>query len=237
MARFMEIKLRKEEETSIKIMNIHPSEEAVRLQKAWLRSIAMEHKVPNHIRYMSGMSGKKYRYLINNLVEETPNARYLEIGSWMGSTFCSAIYGNKVTATSIDNWSEFGGPVDDFYQNVNSILTPDIDFKCFNQDFRSIDYKNLGKYNIYMYDGPHTEKDQYDGIILAQDALDDVYILIVDDWNWEEVRVGTSAAVRDLGLKFDTIIEIKTTTDGVHPDLKLEHSDWHNGYFIAVVRK
>lgn len=237
MARSMEIKLRKEEETSIKIMNIQPSEEAIRLQKAWLRAIAMEHKLPGYIRYMSGMSGKKYRYLINNLVEETPDARYLEIGTWAGSTLCSAIYGNKVIATAVDNWSEFGGPVDEFYQNVNNILTSNIDFKCFNQDFRAVDYQNIGKFNIYMYDGPHTEKDQYDGIMIAQPALDDVYILIVDDWNWEKVRVGTSAALGDLGSKFDTIIEIKTTTDGEHPDLKLEHSDWHNGYFIAVVRK
>lgn len=237
MERSLAVKLRKEEETSIKIQNNQPSDAAVILQRSWLKSMATEHKLPDRIKYMSGMSGKKYRYLINNLVAETPNARYLEIGSWMGSTACSAIYGNTVIATCIDNWSEFGGPVDEFNRNINSIRTSMIDFRCFNEDFRSIDYGDIGKFNIYMYDGPHTQKDQYEGILIAQPALDDVYTLIVDDWNWEEVRNGTFDALNTLDSTFDTAIEIRTTTDNIHPELARENSDWHNGYFIAVIRK
>ena len=53
---------------------------------------------------IQGMSGKKYRCFINTLIGSLGDARYVEVGVWVGSTFCSAIHGNKVTATAIDNW-------------------------------------------------------------------------------------------------------------------------------------
>ena len=37
------------------------------------------------------------------------NVRYLEIGTWYGSSSISAIYKNNINATFIDNWSQFGG--------------------------------------------------------------------------------------------------------------------------------
>src|SRR5271156_5203500 len=67
---------------------------------------------------IEGMSGRKYRIFINNLVKNVRNPRYLEIGTWAGSTLCSAINGNDVTAVAIDNWSEFGGPKDRFQANL-----------------------------------------------------------------------------------------------------------------------
>ena len=71
--------------------NIH----AKNLKSSLEKSLALDSKLPDEIKFMTGMSGKKYRYLINNLVSLIEDARYLEIGSWTGSTACSAIYGNK----------------------------------------------------------------------------------------------------------------------------------------------
>ena len=45
--------------------------------------------------------------------------------------------------------------------------------------------------NIYLYDGPHHFEDHFDGIKLVQPALEKKFILIVDDWNWDQVRNGT----------------------------------------------
>src|SRR5262249_10937869 len=67
---------------------------------------------------ISGMSGRLYRMFINNLMRRLHRGRYLEIGSWAGSTLCAAINGNVVHATAIDNWSEFGGPREAFQANV-----------------------------------------------------------------------------------------------------------------------
>ena len=226
------------EETSIRLTGDWSSPEADRISTAWFDAIGMFHKLPDSVRYMQGMSGKKYRYFINNLVGETPDARYLEIGSWAGSTACSAMYGNKCKITCIDNWSEEGGPKDKFMANTSAVRTDDIDFTFIESDFRNVDYSNIGKFNIYMFDGPHSEQDQYDGIAIAQPALDDMYVLIVDDYNGYQVQSGTQKAFDNLGLNVIAKMEIITVTeDNVHPILCHQHSDWHNGYLIALVSK
>ena len=50
------------------------------LKLSFSKSLAMDTKIPDWIKFMPGMSGKKYRYLINNFVSLTNNPRYLEIG-------------------------------------------------------------------------------------------------------------------------------------------------------------
>ena len=80
------------------------------LRIAFFQSLAINTKIPDWIKFMPGMSGRKYRYLINNLVSSIEDARYLEIGCWAGSTACSALYGNQVKALCIDDWSQFSDP-------------------------------------------------------------------------------------------------------------------------------
>jgi len=225
------------EETSITLTGEWNTSEAEILSTAWLDALAINHKLPDWIRYMDGMSGKKYRYFINNLVAATPDARYLEIGSHAGSTACSALYGNKLRATCIDNWSEFGGPKDQFMSNIEQVLTDDIDFQFIEKDFRAVDYGSIGKYNIYMFDGPHLQQDQYDGIDLVKDALDDLYVLIVDDYNWSIIRNGTEAALDHVGHKVIAQIEVLTYIGDGHPVISHQYSDWHDGYLIALVSK
>jgi hypothetical protein len=228
------------EETSLSLSGEWDSKESNLLSDALFDSLAMRHKLPDSVKHINGMSGRKYRYLINNLVQATPDARYLEVGSWQGSTACSAMYGNKCKSVCIDNWSAMMQGVHakaGFEQNVNSIMSPDIDFEFIEDDFNNVDFNNLGKFNIYLYDGAHEEKDQYDGIVKALPALDDIFTLIVDDWNGEQVRRGTLNAIQDMGLTIISRIDIITRWDGVHPVSHSQNSDWHNGYFIAVISK
>ena len=110
--------------------------------------------------------------------------------------------------------------------------------KFIESDFRKVNYNEIGKFNIYCYDALHDEKDQYDGITIVQPALDNVFILIIDDWNWPGVRKGTFDAINDLNLNIISKIEVRTTQDNSMPKLFLgQYSDWHNGYFIAVCEK
>lgn len=232
----------KNEETRIRLSGDWEHPIANRLVEAWFASLAMEVDLPDGIRYMHGMSGKKYRYLINHLVKNTPDSRYLEIGSWAGSTACSAIWKNKVKATCIDNWSEFGGPKDAFMSNIqycldNQLNPDDIDFNFIESDYRAVNYAEIGKHNIYLFDGPHETKDQADGISLVQPALDDEYVLIVDDWNAYNIQEGTIDAIMSSKNTIVAQIEVLTTTDGTHPAICREMSDWHNGYMIAVMSK
>ena len=209
------------------------SPEAMRLRQAFDNAEQDQHSLSNNVMTMHGMSGRKYRMLINHLVKNTPDARYLEIGSWKGSTACSAIYGNTAIATCIDNFTFGGFSKDDLVNNVNSIMTDNINFKLIDSDFRAVDYSSIGTYNVYMFDGPHSEQDQYDGVAIAQPALADRFILIVDDYSASEVQRGTQNAIQALGLTIEASLEI-ITPPGAPTN---ETSDWHCGYYIAVIRK
>ena len=208
------------------------------LLASFKRSMALDHKLHPAVATMRGMSGRKYRYLINNLVEAMKDPRYLEVGSWAGSTACSAIFGNRLTAVCIDNWAEFGGPKEAFLANVEAVKSEAVAFTFIESDFRKVDFSGIGKFNLYLFDGPHEEKDQYDGVVGAQPALDDIYTLIVDDWNWPAVRAGTLRALADTGTSVTCSVEIRTTQTDTHPKVEaFEKSEWHNGYFLAVCRK
>jgi len=186
---------------------------------------------------VEGMSGKKYRYFINNLVKSLGDTSYLEVGSWAGSTMSAAIHGNKVRAVAIDNWSTLGGPKDAFFENVRSFMTPEASVLVIEGDFRAVNYEDIGTFDIYLFDGPHEEKDQYDGLRLALSALGDEFVFIVDDWNWENVRNGTLKAIKECNLEVIFSAEIRTSLDNIQPSLAFKESDWHNGYFISVLSK
>ena len=87
-----------------------------------------------------------------------------------GSTATAALSGNTVKALCIDNWSEFGGPKAAFFANIEAVRSAAVDFRFIESDFRCVDYTSLGHFNIYMFDGPHEEKDQYDGVMIARPA-------------------------------------------------------------------
>ena len=200
-------------------------------------AMAIKHKLPRHIVEMQGMSGKKYRYFINNLISLINNPSYLEIGSWAGSTACSAIYGNKINVLCIDNWSEFGGPKEQFLKNISELKNQNLCFKFIESDFRLVNFIDLEKFNVYLFDGPHSEQDQYDGIKIALPALQNDFIIIVDDWNWDRVRKGTFRALRDTKIAISSFVDIRTSQDNTTPEIKFERSEWHNGYFIAACQK
>jgi hypothetical protein len=210
--------------------------------KAFEHSILNSSNLPDWLMTMESMSGKKYKNFINKLISNVKDVRYLEVGTWTGSTACSAMYKNNVTCTFVDNWDQFnplGNVKKLFFENTQRCIdeSPEASFKFHESDFRLLDYSNIGKYNVYFFDGPHEEQDQYDGVVYAQPALEDEFIFICDDWNWNQVRTGTARAFSDLGLEILYSLEIRTTNDGSTPEIVYEQSDWHNGYFIASCRK
>ena len=207
---------------------------SVMIRDAYESALAEKDTLSMVWKNMPGMSGRMYRAFINNLVKLVPDPRYLEIGTWKGSTACAAISGNKLKAVCVDNWSQFGGPKEEFLAHINLCLKDsDCDFNFIENDFRKVDYDSLGKFNIYFFDGPHEEVDQYDAIKYAQNALDDTYILVVDDFNVPHIRTGTYNALKDLNHNIVSSIEIISA----YPGPREQHSHWHGGYFIAVIKK
>lgn len=195
---------------------------------------ALSHPCPPTLQLIEGMSGQRYRTFINRYVRTISAPRYLEVGSWAGSTATAALYNNCVTAVCIDNWSLFGGPKAAFQANIAKVQSPAVSFKFIENDFRQVDFSSLGKFNIYLFDGPHEERDQYDGIVAALPALDNPCLLIVDDWNWRGVRLGTFQAIIDSDIRLGSSIEVRTTLNDQHGGAWGQYSEWHNGYFLCV---
>ncbi len=213
----------------------------LKIKDSYDEAMAQKRKINDFILNLTGLSGRKFRSMLNNLIEKFESPRYLEVGSWYGSTACSACYQNKVKLTCIDNWSqnfvEGKDPEVEFNKNIKNVLNTSSDLKFINKDFRKVNYTDIGKHNIYLYDGPHQLEDHYDGIKLVQPALDNEYVLIVDDWNWNQVRQGTLSAIDHLGLNIVSKLEIRSTSDNSSSLLVGEQSDWHQGCSFFVIKK
>lgn len=182
---------------------------------------------------IKGMSSCKVRHFLNNLCQ-LPGSRYMEIGVWKGSTWISALYGNSqsvVEAIAIENWSEFGGPKDTFLHNCRRFL-PDVAYNYVCADSFTLNKEPLfsSPINIYFYDGEHTELSQELALTYYTEILDDLFILVVDDWNFEKVQKGTFNALSKLQYK----VLFSEALPSSHINDK---KNWWNGLFVAVIRK
>ena len=192
-------------------------------------------KITNDIINMEGMSGTKTRHFYNNLLN-TKDARYLEIGTWKGSSVCSAMCENKAKVICIDNWSEFGGPKSEFLVNFEKFKGEN-DATFIENDCYKVDVSMLPKFNIYMYDGNHTNESHYKALLHYYNCLDDIFIFIVDDWNWQDVRDGTVNSIKKLNLKVLYEKEIRLTWDNSHTPFQQAKDTWWNGIYIAILQK
>lgn len=151
---------------------------------------------------MPGMSGFKTRHLYNNMCA-LPGAKYLEIGTFKGSSFVSAMYGNAgCTGFCVDNWSEFGGR-DDFWRNMEAYV-PDADVVVHDKDCWTVTQQDVpAPINIFLYDGAHNYEAQKRAITYFEPFFAKHVIIMVDDWacDWVDVKRGTMDGIKEAGLK------------------------------------
>lgn len=209
--------------------------------------------VNSEICAMEGYSGWKTRHLYNNIcklvVSPDRKTEFLEVGSWKGSTIVASLFGNESSThgTCIDNWSEFGGPVDEFKANLQKF---NVNPTVIEGDFFKWDPASLGhKVDIYLFDGTHTYDNHYRGMTHMWPALNDKCIIIVDDWNWSYVRDGTLDAIRDMNCKIIEKFEVTHTNDDSHTPMyqipgknggvTLSHAytEFWNGCVVFVIEK
>ncbi len=190
---------------------------------------------------MEGLSGRKFRIFLNNLIKVFSKPKYLEIGSWLGSTLCSASFKNKLEVTCIDNWSQNFllnvNPKEEFKKNVKENITSNVKISVIEENFRKVKFSNSDNFNIFFYDGPHHYEDHYDAIKLVLPALSKKFILIVDDWNWSQVRKGTLNAIKDTNINIISQLDIRTTKDDSSSLITGKYSEWHQGCSFFVLNK
>jgi len=91
-----------------------------------------------------------------------------------------------------------------------------------------------GPFQVYFFDGPHEQQDHYRAMIDYFEFLDDYNVVIlVDDWNYVDVRIGTHSALSQLPLKIIYAREI-FTSENAPSDVV---TDWHNGLGVFVISK
>jgi len=159
-----------------------------------------------------GITSNKVKCLLNNICN-IDGANYLEIGVFRGSTFCSAIYGNNITATGIDNWSspylmpsgvsqkmnfylrdKSNDPKEEFLSNVKKYGNVE-KLNVYRANYLDFDYSTIGPLDIIFYDGETKYYDQYTTIKNLIPYMSNNCILIIDDWNWQ--KEGATKALED----------------------------------------
>jgi hypothetical protein len=172
-----------------------------------------------------------------NRICSIPNCSYLEIGTWYGSSSISALYGNTVNATFIDNWSQFSG-------NKNILIDALEKYKgnskytLIEGDCWKVDTAQLPQYDVYLYDGPHTYSDQYNAIVKYYNCLKNNCIIMVDDWNWPDVQNGTRDGLKKVGANVIYSKEIVLpTSDTIGMPNHKGKNTWWNGIGIFVISK
>lgn len=195
--------------------------------------------VNKDIMNIHGMSAAKNRIMLNHLVSY-PKARYLEVGVYAGATFCAALAGNKPEyACAIDNFTEFteyANPEKEFLSNTKKFVNTKFDFfkrDCFDLTKTQKEKLKQQRINMFYYDGPHTEEDHMKAITEYYDFLDEVFIIIVDDWNELPVRNGTFRGLKAMDLKVWWQIDLKADTSTGSKDKR----EWWNGVWVAVCQK
>jgi len=186
-------------------------------------------KLNEEILLLKGYSSRKNRHLLNNIVN-MPNVNYLEIGVYMGSTFISSLYQNNVnSAYAIDNWSEFGENRNVFTTNCYHFNVNNFEF--FENDSFKVDLSKIkNKINVYFYDGNHSEESSCNALTYYYSVLDDEFILIVDDFDWENPQHGIRRGIKECGLEI--IYEQHLKSNGMN-----DIDTWWNGIYVSILKK
>lgn len=209
------------------------------------------HLTPFHMA-IEGMSSFKGRHLLNNIMRWIPTpyrrSRYLEVGSWKGSTLCAAVFNNDVEAVAIDNFSQFTEvsfgrdrrhPREAIMANLQlsrAFSKPQFDAAVVDQDAFTIDPKQLGTpFDVYFYDGEHVAEAQHKAFVHFAPVLADTFIAIVDDAKDVSTQDATKRAFTEQGWTVVKDWLLYDDCDGTD-DGRMKNG-WWNGMYIAVVSK
>lgn len=228
-------------------------EESVRFAKEGLSLLSRE------ALYINGMSSDKTRHLLNNLASKAH--KYLEIGTWRGSTLIAAKQNNNLQlAVGVDNFSQFTEPhpkyglwlncnhkvpeeLKPFWQtgtppkqelerNLNYFKVTGVEIiegDCFHKDIVD-SLEAYGPFDLFFNDGDHKYISQKQTIIDYSRLLADDSIVVIDDWNAEEVRDGTLAGFKETNLKLLYRVDLFSAGN-------CDLDSWWNGIGIFLVQK
>jgi Methyltransferase domain len=143
---------------------------------------------------------------------------FVNVGVWHGFSLLAAMAGNEdKVCIGVDNFSEFGGPRDEFLQRFLGRRSPRHRFH--DQDYEDFFTAGLERpLGAYFYDGDHQYEHQYRGLMAAEPLYADDAVIIVDDANWDAPREATLKFAEDSRLDWTLVVDQPTASDS-HPTL------------------
>lgn len=171
---------------------------------------------------LEGLSSPRVRHLLNNLAAQATS--YLEVGCYLGGTLRAALHGNEhLSAVAIDNFSMSPETRAQFFKNTDMLK-----FEFFEEDSFSFDIRKIKKpIDLYFFDGCHSVDSQYKAVSYFLPAMADEFVMVIDDWDANKVRVGTHTALIDYKIKPLEKYELKGGQD----------KKWWGGLGILKIRK
>lgn len=199
------------------------------IKKAIDRADKLDSKIDaEYMATLHGLSSPRVRHLLNNLAAEVDS--FLEVGCYLGGTLKAAMYKNNLYAAALDNFSMSPGTRAEFYKNIEGLP---VDF--FECDSFSFDVKKLKKpIELYFFDGCHSVEAQYKAVSHFLPAMANEFVMVIDDWDMNKVRVGTNTALIDLKIKPLEKYELQGAS-GQSEDKR--HLTWWGGLCIMLIKK
>jgi hypothetical protein len=166
---------------------------------------------------LPGFSSSANRRLLNQAVATVPQARILEVGSYIHM---------------IDNHSEFGDTRAELQATCERFGLP---ATIHDRDwFAPLPADTFGgtQFSVYLYDGPHEEEHHARELAIAWPHLADAFVYIVDDYSWEKVHRGCDAGMLALGGRMNVV------SRNVYPSDRLnDAAGYWNGLLVAWCEK
>jgi hypothetical protein len=157
--------------------------------------------------------------ILNTIVRRmNPEHAFVNVGVWHGFSLLAAMAGNDdKVCVGIDNFSEFGGPRDEFLRRFLDRRSPRHRF--YNQDYEDFFAAGLDRpVGSYFYDGAHDYEHQYRGLMAAEPLYAEGAVIVVDDINWAAPREATLQFAGDSRLEWTVVIDQTSASDN-HPAL------------------
>lgn len=172
-------------------------------------------------------SSPKVRHLLNNLCVRS-DCRYLQVGAGPGvASLVAAMQGNDLLHATV--FVEPGESLT-FARDMCDKYAPGALVNMLDFDFRTVDSTALGTHDVYLYDGHQDAQSYRLALSHLAPALDDVFVLVVDDWNFRRTRLATRRILAE--LKWGVMFDVALPAHGGH-----DRRRWWNGLFVAVVDK
>jgi|GEM_PF-1514193 len=156
--------------------------------------------------------------IVNSAVAAmAPGTAFVNVGVWHGYSFLAGLLDNPdKRAFGIDNFSQFGGPRDEFLARFESLRSPEHSFA--DSDYRDFFQSGFSEpIGVYIYDGEHSYENQLEGLRVAEPFFADDCLIVVDDTNWRAPRKATFDFIAHSQRTYSVLFDVRTA--GQHPTL------------------